>query len=63
MKLSGAEIIAETLLEQIPEVYDAYKTNPDLAVIPLPASSGSTGFGLHGIDRAVERAVGANILK
>ena len=55
--------VTEPLLEQLPELYDASRTDPDLALIPIPARNGSTGFGLAAVKRAVERAVGADILK
>jgi V/A-type H+-transporting ATPase subunit F len=32
------------------------------AVIPIPGNSGNTGMGMAGIKKAVERAVGADIL-
>lgn len=55
--------ITEDLLMRIPEVYEKYKTEPALAIIPLPSKKGATGFGLANIKRSVERAVGADILK
>lgn len=33
------------------------------AIIPLPGSSGATGFGLNKLKRIVEQAVGSDILK
>jgi V/A-type H+-transporting ATPase subunit F len=32
------------------------------AIIPLPSSQGSTGYGLERLTRIVERAIGSNIL-
>ena len=55
--------ITEDLLEQIPASYEKFKTEPMLAVIPLPSKTGSRGIGMTLIKRSVERAVGADILK
>lgn len=55
--------ITEELLIQIPEVYDKFKTEPALAIIPLPSKNGAKGFGMANIKKSVERAVGADILK
>lgn len=55
--------VTEDLLVKIPEVYEKYKTEPALAIIPLPSKTGSLGFGMANIKRSVERAVGADILK
>lgn len=55
--------ITEDLLTQIPEVYNKFKTEPALAIIPLPSKKGATGFGMANIKKSVERAVGADILK
>ena len=55
--------ITEALIEQLPEVFDAHKASPGLAIIPLPRDGGNTGFGMAQIKSAVERAVGADILK
>lgn len=55
--------ITETLIEQMKDLYQSYKASPDIALIPLPPYTGSTGFGMAQIKSAVERAVGADILK
>ena len=55
--------VTEPLLEQLGGLYQSYKSSPDLALIPLPSLTGSTGFGMAQIKSAVERAVGADILK
>ncbi len=41
------------------EKYDACKYP---TILPIPGSRGSTGFGREGVKRAVEKAVGADIL-
>lgn len=55
--------ITEELLFQIPDVYDKFKTEPALAIIPVPSKRGALGFGMANIKKSVERAVGADILK
>lgn len=55
--------VTEALLEQLPELFDAHKASANLAVIPLPANGSNTDFGMAQIKSAVERAVGADILK
>ena len=54
--------ITEDLLAEIPESYEKFKTEPMLAIIPIP-KTGSLGIGMALIKRSVERAVGADILK
>lgn len=53
--------ITEEIAENIPEVLDRYKTRPYPAVIPIPGAAGSDGFGMMGITRDVEKAVGVDI--
>ncbi|MGN1121406.1 MAG: V-type ATP synthase subunit F [Eubacteriales bacterium] len=55
--------ITENLLAQIPDTYEKFKTEPMLAVIPIPSKTGSLGIGMANIKKSVERAVGADILK
>ena len=42
---------------------EKYKTEPLLAIIPIPSKNGSKGLGMANIKKSVERAVGADILK
>ena len=55
--------ITDDLLAEIPESYEKYKTEPMLAIIPIPSKTGALGIGMANIKRSVERAVGADILK
>lgn len=55
--------VTEEIITEIPEVYEKFKTEPALAIIPLPSKSGAKGFGMANIKKSVERAVGADILK
>ena len=49
--------------DAIREIIEKYKSSPELAILPLPGKGGSMGVGLSNIKSAVEKAVGADILK
>ena len=55
--------ITEELLSELSDVYDKYRGEPMLSIIPLPSKNGSLGIGMANIKKSVERAVGADILK
>ena len=55
--------VVEDLAAQIDETIGRYKDLPLPAITVIPGRCGSTGHGLASIKRAVERAVGADILK
>ena len=55
-------LIAENLAEQIPEVLARAKTQPYPAVVPIPTTAVSSGFGLAGIKSDVEKAIGVDII-
>ncbi len=54
--------ITEDLAQQIDQILMKYKTKAYPAIIPIPSSHGSTGYGIQGIKNDVERAVGTDIL-
>jgi len=54
--------ITEQLAAAIPEDIAKYSDTPETAVIPIPSKSGSLGIGGSQLRKAVERAVGADIL-
>lgn len=54
--------ITEDLAEQIDSVLLKYKKKTYPAIIPIPSSKGTNGYGLQGIKHDVEKAVGADIL-
>ena len=54
--------LTETFYELLKHDVDKFKDNVTPAVILIPGSGGSLGFGSAALDAAVERAVGANIL-
>ena len=55
--------IVEELAIQIQDEIDRYKDLPVPAITVIPGRAGAKGVGLANIKRAVERAVGADILK
>ena len=55
--------ITEQLAAQIEQDIAQYNDAPQVAVIPIPSQEGSLGIGQRGLHKAVERAVGADILK
>lgn len=54
--------ITEEIAESISDIVERYKTRPFPAVIPVPGAGGSTGFGMRGISKDVEKAIGIDIL-
>ncbi|MCM1289366.1 MAG: hypothetical protein NC132_01760 [Corallococcus sp.] len=54
--------LAENLAEQIPEVLEKAKTKPFPAIVPIPTSAQSSGFGMQGIKKDVEKAIGVDII-
>jgi V/A-type H+-transporting ATPase subunit F len=54
--------ITEELAEGLEAEIDELKDELIPAVIPIPSRSGRTGLGMRALAKAVERAVGANIL-
>lgn len=64
-QLSGSYavlFIAENLAEQIPEVLAKAKTQAFPAIVPIPTTQNSSGFGMKGIKSDVEKAIGVDIL-
>ena len=54
--------IAENLAEQIPETLQKAKTTPYPAIVPIPTTTESSGFGMQGIKSDVEKAIGVDII-
>lgn len=54
--------ITEDIAEEMQDLLLRYKARPFPAVIPIPSAQGSTGFGMKGLSRDVEKAIGADIL-
>ncbi|WP_458863258.1 V-type ATP synthase subunit F [Acidaminobacterium chupaoyuni] len=55
--------ITEQLAVQIPQEIARYDDTAEVAVIPIPSKDGMLGIGRQSLHSAVERAVGADILK
>lgn len=55
--------LTEPAAEQVPEVLRRYKSRAYPILLPIPDRTGSTGFGMRGIDANVEKAVGSNIFE
>ena len=54
--------LTESLAKDLPDVISRYKDEPRPAIILIPGREGSLGIGRDNIQRAIERAVGADIL-
>lgn len=54
--------ITEDLAVQIEEQIAKFRNRTYPAIIPIPSSTGSTGYGIENIKKDVERAVGTDIL-
>ena len=54
--------LTETLAKAMPDVLEKYKDELRPAIILIPGREGSLGIGKDNIQRAIERAVGADIL-
>ena len=54
--------ITEVLAKDMAEEIDKYKDSRLPAIISIPGKEGATGEGMHSVSKAVERAVGADIL-
>ena len=54
--------ITEQLAAQLQEEISRYDDQLAPAIIPIPGEAGSLGIGSAALQRAMERAVGANIL-
>ena len=55
--------ITEEIAEEIEDIVNRYKARPYPAVIPIPGAQGTDGFGMKGISKNVEKALGTDILK
>ena len=55
--------ITEDLACQLEKETDKYKNVPIPAIIPIPSSSGKTGFGIKALKSAYLRAIGKDALK
>ena len=58
----GIVYLTETLARDLADVLERYKDELRPAIILIPGREGSFGIGMANIQRAVERAVGSQIL-
>jgi V/A-type H+-transporting ATPase subunit F len=54
--------ITENAAKQAPEALERYRGDPQMAIIPIPGSAGSTGYAMARVRANVEKAIGADIL-
>ena len=54
--------VTEDLAAQMDELLTKYKVRAYPAIIPIPTSAKSNGYGMKGIRADVERAIGTDIL-
>ncbi len=54
--------ITENFAEPLSDILDKYRVLPKPAIIPIPSAAGSMGFGVKCVKKAVEQAVGSDII-
>ena len=55
-------LITEKAAQSVPDAIAKYKTAPYPVIIPIPDSTGATGFGIQGLKNDVEKAIGTDII-
>ncbi len=58
----GVIFITENFATELEEEMAKYRDLPIPAIVSIPGQEGSMGYGINNLRRAVERAVGADIL-
>ena len=59
----GVIFITENYAMEMEEAIGAYRDLPIPAIVSIPDERGSSGYGMNSLRRAVERAVGVDILE
>ena len=54
--------ITEQVAIEIQSLLERYKARPYPVIVPIPSAEGNLGFGMEGIKKDVEKAIGADIL-
>ncbi len=54
--------ITESTAQSAQEAIRRYQTDPQVAIIPIPGSTGSSGYAMSRVRANVEKAIGADIL-
>ena len=55
-------LITEKAAAEVPDALAKYKTSAYPVIIPIPDSTGATGFGIQGIKHDVEKAIGTDVI-
>ena len=55
-------LITEKAAEEVPDALAKYKTVAYPVIIPIPDSTGATGFGMQGLKHDIEKAIGTDII-
>ncbi len=55
-------LVTENYAAKMDALMQKYKAQPYPAVLSIPGASGSNGFGMQGLKKDVEKAVGVDIL-
>ena len=58
----GVIFVTENYAKDMEDAIGAYRDHPIPAIVSIPDESGSSGYGMNNLRRAVERAVGVDIL-
>ena len=56
-------LITESAARKVPDIIEKYKSDPEVALIPIPGSNGTDGYGMAQVHANVEKAIGTDILK
>lgn len=59
----GVIYITEALYAEIQPSLERYQERLTPAIIPIPGVSGNTGIGMRNVSKAVEKAVGSDIIQ
>ena len=54
--------ITDKLAQTLEHMLVKYKSRPYPVIVPIPSAEGSNGFGMQGIKRDIEKAIGSDIL-
>ncbi len=61
-KTYGIIFITDVVAKQIDETIKRYLTSAYPIILSVPSKSGSNGYGIEGLKRAMEKALGVDIL-
>ena len=54
--------VTENYAEKLEEFLEKFRSRPFPSIIPVPSAKGSTGYGMEGVRKDMEKAIGADIL-